>query len=234
MRLDSLIFGVVGVCFGLLVGWIIGTQYAASVSAPPAAVAASPQAAAPGAGGAGASGQGAQQQPSNAAVPVDEAKLQQLMQQAQGNAKDARTRAQIGNMYFDAERYREAITWYEESLRIDPNDANISTDLGVSYYYTNQTDRALAQFDKSLQVDPKHTKTMLNIGMVKAFGKQDLAGATEAWTRVVQLAPDTPEGRTARQALESVKAAHPDVAPGAGGAAPAAPNAGAAPPKGTE
>jgi regulator of sirC expression with transglutaminase-like and TPR domain len=95
----------------------------------------------------------------------------------------------------------------------------------VSYYYTNQTDRALAQFEKSLQIDPSHTKTMLNIGMVRAFGKQDLAGATEAWKRVVTLAPETPEGRAARQALESVKAAHPDVAPSA--AAPPAP-----PPKG--
>ncbi len=54
---------------------------------------------------------------------------------------------------------------------------NVSTDLGVCYYYTNQPDKALEQFDHSLKLDPKHAKTLLNVGIVKAFGKQDLDGA---------------------------------------------------------
>ena len=33
---------------------------------------------------------------------------------------------------------------------------------------------------RSLSIDPAHTKTMLNMGIVKAFGKQDLAGASAA------------------------------------------------------
>ena len=61
-----------------------------------------------------------------------------------------------------------------EALKLNPNDVNVSTDLGVSYYYTNQPDKALAQFDHSLKLDPKHAKTLLNVGIVKAFGKQDL------------------------------------------------------------
>ncbi len=80
---------------------------------------------------------------------------------------------------FDAERYSEAITWYEAAVALKPTDANLSTDLGVAYYYTNQPDRAIAQFEKSLAADPKHTKTLLNLGIVKAFGKQDLDGADE-------------------------------------------------------
>jgi hypothetical protein len=55
----------------------------------------------------------------------------------------------------------------------------------------------------------------LNIGVVRAFGKQDLAGAARAWQRVVDLAPDTPEARAARQALEGLRNAHPEVS-GAG------------------
>ena len=67
----------------------------------------------------------------------------------------------------------------------------MSTDLGVAYYYTNQPDRALKQFDHSLSIDPKHIKTLLNVGIVRAFGKQDLAGAGQAWQQVVDLAPDS-------------------------------------------
>jgi tetratricopeptide (TPR) repeat protein len=87
---------------------------------------------------------------------------------------------------------------------------NVSTDLGIAYYYMNEADKALQQFDRSLAIDPKHAKTLLNIGIVRAFGKQDLKGAAEAWQRVLAVAPGTEEARAARQALEGVKAAHPD------------------------
>ena len=80
---------------------------------------------------------------------------------------------------------------------------NVSTDLGVSYYYTNQPDRALAQFNRVARLDPKHAKTLLNIGIVKAFGKQDLEGAQQAWQQVIQLAPDSPEGQAAKRALDT-------------------------------
>ena len=87
----------------------------------------------------------------------------------------------------------------------------MSTDLGVSYYYTNRPDLALAQFRRSLEMDPRHTKTMLNEGIVLAFGKQDLDGAARSWQRVVELAPESPEGQAARRALESMKSAHPNL-----------------------
>ena len=81
----------------------------------------------------------------------------------------------------------------------------MSTDLGVCYYYTNQPDKALEQFDHSLKLDPKHAKTLLNVGIVRAFGKQDLDGATQAWQQVLQIAPDSPEGQAAKRALDSLQ-----------------------------
>jgi cytochrome c-type biogenesis protein CcmH/NrfG len=212
MKRDSWVLGVAGVVFGLLVGWIIASQLArpdaVATPTPDTSAAAPADAQSPGSGG------GAQ---SSTATPIDDARVRELVAQADKNPKDAHVRALIGNMYFDAERYPDSVKWYEASLAIDPKNPDVSTDLGVSYYYTNQTDRALEQFARSLQINPSHTKTMLNIGMVKAFGKQDLAGAAEAWEKVVALAPDSPEGRAARQALDTLKQAHP--ATGGGGAA---------------
>jgi tetratricopeptide (TPR) repeat protein len=63
----------------------------------------------------------------------------------------------------------------------------------VSYYSANQIDRALAQFEHSLSVDPAHTKTLLNKGIVLAFGKQDLDAASRAWEQLVAVAPNSPE-----------------------------------------
>ena len=200
MRKDSVVFGVAGIFFGVLVGWIIGSQQATGV-APPAAASAS-AAAAP----------SAQAQP-----PFDESRAAALKASAERNPSDAETRVQLGNLYFDAERYDDARHWYEEALRVDPRNVNASTDLGIAYYYSNQPDRALAQFDKSLSIDPRHSKTLLNIGIVRAFAKQDLDGAEQAWQRVLDVAPDSPEAAVAKKGLDGLRAAH------ARGAAPGTP-----------
>ena len=127
--------------------------------------------------------------------------------------KNAGAVVQLANTYFDAEHYPEAIKWYEESLSLDPKNPDASTDLGISYYYTGQTDRALKQFEHSLTINPRHTKTMLNQGIVLAFGKQDLKGAEAAWKQVIALAPDSPEAQAARRGLEGISAAgHPGTA----------------------
>jgi cytochrome c-type biogenesis protein CcmH/NrfG len=208
MRKDAIVFGVAGVFFGLLAGWIIGSQQGAGVPRTPESASAPAQA--------GATGE-------KTAPPLDERRVADLTAAAERSATDAETRVQLADLYFDAERFADAITWYEAALKINPGNPNASTDLGIAYYYTNQTDRALAQFDKSLAIDPAHTKTLLNMGFVRAYGKQDLAGAATAWQRVVDIAPASPEGQRARQALEALRSAHPDGAP------PAQPPAGKTP-----
>jgi tetratricopeptide (TPR) repeat protein len=199
MKSDAIAFGVAGVMFGLIAGWVIGTQQVRPPASAPQAVAAAPQA--PGS-------------TSRAAV-LDETQVKALQAVAEREASNATPRVQLGNLYFDAERYTDAIKWYTDALKIAPNDVNVSTDLGVSYYYSNEPDKALAQFDHSLQLDAKHVKTLLNVGIVRAFGKQDLEGAAKAWQEAIKVAPDSPEGQAAKRALDSLQSAHPATAPGA-------------------
>jgi tetratricopeptide (TPR) repeat protein len=194
MKSDAIAFGIAGVAFGLIAGWIIGSQQATvsrGPAQPPAAASAAAPAAAP------------------AAAALDEKKVNAYKSVAEREPSNPKPRVELGNIYFDAERYDDAIKWYGDALKLDPKDVDVSTDLGVSYYYTNQPDKALAQFDQSLKIDPKHAKTILNVGIVKAFGKQDLEGAQQAWQQVIQLAPDSPEGQAAKRALDSLRSAHP-------------------------
>lgn len=204
MRAESIVFAIAGSLFGLIVGWILGSQQILSTNrvVPPVAQ----QAPAPA---------GAASTPQPAAL--DQNRVQSLTTAAESNPKDPQPRVQLGNVYFDAERYTDAIAWYESALELSPSDPDVSTDLGVAYYYTNQADRAVKQFEHSLSVNPKHTKTLLNLGIVKAFGKQDLAGAAQAWQQVVALAPGSPEGQAAKKALEGLQSAHPATASGSGG-----------------
>ena len=197
MSRESVAFGIAGAFFGLLVGWIVGSQQARTPASTPEAAATTVQQSAPA--------------PRQAPAPLDETRAASLAKQAGDNPRDAGVRIELGNVYFDAERFEDAIKWYEQALTIEPKNVNASTDLGIGYYYLSQPDRALAQFERSLAIDPLHTKTLLNIGIVRAYGKNDLDGAARAWQRVVEIAPDTPEGRVAQQALQAVKGAHPNV-----------------------
>ncbi|MEY4635036.1 MAG: hypothetical protein RJA55_834 [Acidobacteriota bacterium] len=191
MRADAIVFAVAGSLFGLIIGWVLGTQNAAG-----SVRAAAPMAqAAPAAAGA----------PAQAPPPLDQSRVQALQTVAEGDPKNVESRVQLGNLFFDSEQYPQAITWYEQAFALNPADPNVSTDLGVAYYYTNQPDRALAQFEKSLAADPRHTKTLLNVGIVRAFGKNDLPGAANAWEEVVALSPDSPEGQAAKKGLEGVR-----------------------------
>lgn len=210
MRSDSIVFAIAGMCFGIILGWVIGTQQAAkrTVAVVRMQAAAEPQS--------------ANQQASGTRPPpaLDEAKVQGLMTIIKSDPKNAGAHVQLGNAYFDAERYADAIKWYEDGLKLDPKNVDASTDLAVSYYYSNRADEALKQFDYSLQLNPTHVKTLLNQGIVLAFGKRDLKGATAAWEKVVQLAPNSPEGQAAKQGLQGIAAATgrgAAPAPGAGG-----------------
>ncbi len=139
---------------------------------------------------------------------LDQTKVQALQAIVDKDPKNAAARSQLANLYYDAGRYTDAIKWYTESLALNPKDVDVSTDLGVSYYYNNEPDRAITQLEHSLQMNPSHTKALLNLGVVRAFGKQDLKGATDIWKKLVEVAPLSPEGQQAKQALDSLSSAH--------------------------
>ncbi len=191
MKAESIVFAIAGMCFGVILGWVLKAQQGGTPAAPVVAEAqpaASPPAAAP-------------QTPA-----LDEAKVQSLQTILNSDPKNAGALVQLGNTYFDAQRYPDAIKYYEQALQIAPSNVDASTDLGVSYYYSNRSDEALRQFEVSLKLDPRHTKTLLNKGIVLAFGKRDLEGAAAAWNQVVQLAPSSLEAEAARRGLDGINA----------------------------
>ncbi len=116
MTRDGIIFGIAGTCFGLIVGWIVGSQQG---GVRPVTTAAAVTQSAP----AGAPNQAAP-------PPIDLQQAAALEQQAKAAPADAAVRAQLGNLYFDGQRFDLAIPWYEASHKLAPKDINVSTDLG--------------------------------------------------------------------------------------------------------
>ena len=138
MTRDAIVFGVSGTMFGLLMGWIIGSQQAPRVVIPTPQSASS---ASPASAGGASAGTAAPQAPPEPVL--DERRAADLERAAKEQPKDAAVRARLADLYYDARRFPQSIQWYEAALAIDPKNVNVSTDLAAAYYYMNDFDRAL-------------------------------------------------------------------------------------------
>ena len=182
--------------FGLIVGWVLGSQQARRHGAGRRA------------GGAGGAARPQPARRRRSPRRSIEARVQALQDASPSRIPRTRSRAcssaTCTSTPSATRRRSPGTSRRSSSTRTTPN---VSTDLGVAYYYTNQPDRALEQFEHSLAIDPKHVKTLLNMGIVRAFGKQDLDGAAQGVAAGRgDLAPDSPKGRRPSRASRACRA----------------------------
>jgi tetratricopeptide (TPR) repeat protein len=116
-----------------------------------------------------------------------------LLAQLKSNAKDADLLYKIGNLYYDAQQYPEAVKYYEACLKINPKANAVRTDMATAYHFMGQSDRALQEYDEVLKVDGKHANALFNKGMVEWQDKQDMSGAVDAWKKLLASNPNYPD-----------------------------------------
>jgi cytochrome c-type biogenesis protein CcmH/NrfG len=195
----------------LAIGIAVG--YFARGSAPTTAPAETAQAASAPAGMGGAPmgagqlpGIGAMQQQQQAASPEMIAKAAEpLLTQLKSNPNDFDTLVKLGNLYFDAQTYPEAIGYYEKAVAIQPKNPDVLTDLGTAYWYTGNADKAISDFNQALAVRPNHPGTLFNLGIVKWQGKKDPKGAIVAWEKLLQTNPEYPQKDQVQMLIERAK-----------------------------
>ncbi len=113
-----------------------------------------------------------------------------LLEQLKKDPNNADLLNQVGTMYRATHQFKTAIDYYQKSLAINPKNVGARTDLASCLYYLGDVDGALAQLNKSLTYDPKHAGTLMNIGIIKWKGKNDVDGAVAAWEKLLKLNPD--------------------------------------------
>ena len=130
-----------------------------------------------------------------AAAPalVNESELRAYRDILARDPKNLDAAVKAGNLLYDARRYDEAIGFYQQAFAINPSDINVSTDLGTALWYAGRADEALAQYQKSMAINATHGQTLFNIGIVRADGKRDYAGAVAAWATLLETNPQYPD-----------------------------------------
>jgi len=171
--------------------------------------------------GSGVQGQGAMSAASGAPQPTPEQlrqmadeQAQPLLSQLKTDPNNAQLLYKLGNLYYDAQQYPDAVKYYESSLKINPKATDVRTDLGTAYHLMGQPDRAISEYDEVLKTDGKHANALFNEGMVKWQDKMDLKGAIAAWQHLLDTNPDYPQRDKVQQLIAQADK-HLTLKPGA-------------------
>lgn len=114
---------------------------------------------------------------------------------------------ELGNAFFDLDRFGDAINAYEKSLSIHPDNSHVLTDLGVMYRRSKEPEKALAAFDRAIAVQPGFETAMFNKGIVYMHDLNDLPKAIEAWEQLLKVNPTarTAGGKLVSELVETLK-----------------------------
>jgi tetratricopeptide (TPR) repeat protein len=130
-----------------------------------------------------------------------------LLQKLNADPKNPQLRNQIGLIYESAHQFKEAAGYFETALQYDPKNIGLRADYASCLFYTGDVDGALAQLNQSLTYDPKHAGTLMNIGIIKWKGKNDVDGAIAAWEKLLRYHPEFPQKDLVRHMISEAKLA---------------------------
>ncbi len=105
---------------------------------------------------------------------------------------DFEANASLGNAFFDARQFENAETYYEKALEIKPDNLNVLSDLGTTFVERRNPDyeRAISQFEKALKVEPNHEPTIYNLG-IAYLKKGDKENAQKTLNQLKETNPNS-------------------------------------------
>jgi len=135
-----------------------------------------------------------------------------LQQQLSANPNSPELLANIGNVYYDARQYNDAISYYDRALKLQPANTDVRTDTATAYWYLGDSDRAIAEFQAVLKLEPTKANALYNLGIVQWQGKMDANGAAATLQRLLDTNPNYANKAQVQELLAQVKK-HSDIQP---------------------
>jgi len=123
------------------------------------------------------------------------------------NPDNAEAWTQLGNHFFDSNRFADAIEAYEKSLSLAPGNPHVLTDMGVMHRRNKAPEKAIASFDKAISAKPDFETARFNKGVVLMHDLNDLPGAIKAWEALVDVNPmaQAPDGQLVNTLIQGLK-----------------------------
>lgn len=132
-------------------------------------------------------------------------KIEDLKETVQEDPKDLAAWLKLGDIYFDYNRYREAIDAYAHYLSTKPEDSDIRTKMGMMLRGLEDFDAAIETFKKAAQINPRHAESRFQLGALFLKEKKDIKGAIAAWEDYLKVAPKGERANWVRAEVERLK-----------------------------
>ena len=105
-------------------------------------------------------------------------------------------------------QYQDARQHLQEILRKEPKNAEAKLELGRILFQIGDVQGAIRQTEELLQANPSNQDALYNMGAI--YGNLgNKVRATQYWKQLEAVAPDSPSGRKARQALDQLQRTAP-------------------------
>lgn len=128
-----------------------------------------------------------------------------LLEKLKASPKDPKLLAQVAALYSSTHQFKDAITYYNKALQVDPKNAATRTELASTLYYSGDVDGALKELQQALRDKPNDVNALFNLGMIKYRGKDDAPGAIAAWEQLLKAHPDLDRKPAVEQLIAEAK-----------------------------
>lgn len=144
---------------------------------------------------------------SSHSVSIDQSgRMLALEREVEKNPANPEAWLELGNLYFDTNKYTDAIRAYTKYLNLSPDNPDVWTDLGVMYRRSKNPAEAIASFDRAIALNPQHEQARFNKGVVQYYDLGNREEAKQTWKELMEINPNfrTPNGQTIKEIVEKL------------------------------
>lgn len=129
--------------------------------------------------------------------------LTQLKARVAKNPRDIAALVELGNLYFDASKFDQAITYYKRALALDPTNPDVRNDQAAALHATGHDLDALREVNHVLAERPNFPQALFNRGIILgSMGRR--SDAVVAYREFLRVAPKNDHAADAQAAIKEL------------------------------
>ncbi len=121
-----------------------------------------------------------------------------LLAQLKTDPNNADTLKKVARIYESTHQFKDASDYLGKAVAVNPKDVAARTEMASCLYYNGDVDGAISQLQQGLNVSPNDANSLFNLGMIRWKGKNDSAGAVQAWQQLLKSNPKLETGKKAQ------------------------------------
>jgi tetratricopeptide (TPR) repeat protein len=124
------------------------------------------------------------------------------MKKISADPKDAKSLRELGNLYYTASDFKNALNFYEKVVAVSPTDDDAWVAAGAASFNLGDNAKAKDAWLKAVEVNPKNPEAHYDLGFAYlASATPDNEAAKAEWQKVIDIDPNSDWAKDAKSML---------------------------------